>query len=56
MLEGPHELSPDIFVMSQTNHPRGIEVTPAPTRRQPGRIWIEAVRIAESAFRQPLEE
>ena len=36
MLEGPHELSPDIFVMSQTTTQRGIEVTPAPTKKAAG--------------------
>lgn len=51
MLEGPHELSPDIFAMSQTTTQRGIEVTPAPIKMQPARTRSEAAKIAETAFK-----
>jgi len=50
MLEGPHELSPDIFVMSQTTTQRGIEVTPAPIKMPPAQKRTEAAEIAETAI------
>jgi hypothetical protein len=51
MLEGPHELSPDIFAMSQTTTQRGIEVTPAPITMQSARTGTWAAKIADTAFK-----